>query len=448
MKYAIVGSLTALLAGAGLALAQPPAESLPAPRNYGGGGSEVPADQATPGVSLLPGPGMHGPEVGDGAAPGLIPAVAIDGVPYHCWVEGDYLHWWLKENRFPALLTTSPTTSLGILGQPGTTILVGNNDLDRTDRNGAQLTLGGWITDYHGFGLEGSFFYLEGISRSFSVPGTAAAGTVVSRPFFNLLTGQEAAVPVSVPTILSTTTGTSAGTTAGINCDNGRFQGAEVHFLANICYDADCRLDFLIGYRYLSLNDHFAMQQTTLVSPTPLGSIVGVTSSANTVTDRFDSSNHFNGGQIGLRGEWRYDRWSLRGTARVSFGANDVGSSAFGQTVAFAAGAAPITIPAGFLVTNANSGAFHNENFSIVPEVGATLGFQVCDWMKLTAGYSFLYWSNVVRTGDQVPHAINPLAVPSLSGLVQSSAAGQPLANIRCTDFWAQGISAGLELRF
>ena len=35
MKHAIVGSLTALLAGAGLALAQQPDETLPPPRSAG-----------------------------------------------------------------------------------------------------------------------------------------------------------------------------------------------------------------------------------------------------------------------------------------------------------------------------------------------------------------------------------------------------------------------------
>jgi hypothetical protein len=442
MKYAIVGSLTALLAGAGLALAEPPAETLPAPRPSATGTREVPADQATPG-GLFGGPGAPGADVIDGANPNFIPPVAIDGTPCRFWARGEYLLWWLSQDHLPSVLTAGNLTGGGVLGQPGTTVLVGGNSLDRDQRSGGQFTLGGWITDYHGFGLEGSFFILEGISRTFSTSGTGAVGTeVISRPFFNLLTGREDAFPVVVP---GTSSGTATATSAGVHCDEGRFMGAELHFIGNICCDADCRFDFLIGYRYLSLNDHFAMEQDTLVSPSIFN---GFTSSALTILDRFDSSTRFNGGQIGLRGEWRCDRWSVQGTAKVSFGASDESVSIAGETASFASNRPPIVLPGGFLATMANSGSFTNEEFAIVPELNLTVGYLVCDWLKLTLGYNALYWSNVARAGAQIPNAINTLNVPAISGILNSSVTTPPLATIHCNDFWAHGLTAGIELRF
>jgi hypothetical protein len=462
MKHAIVGSLTALLAGAGLALAQPPAESLPTPRTYSAGsGREVAPDQATPILTYGPGPsGAPGPGPGEPPGPSLIPAVAIDGIPYRFWIEGDYHGWWVKENRFPSLLV-----SVNSSGQQS--LLAGSDTLDSSFRNGGGMTLGGWITDYHGFGLEGSWFVMEGRSKEFSITGTGAANAAaIGRPFFNVLTGAEELFLVSQPPFTSfsfqtqpidiirtttTTSGTAAATTEGIQCDNGRFFGADLHFIGNICCDATCRLDFLIGYRFLELDDRFAMEQDTLSSATSTSLRFGTqtnTSTVSSISDRVNTGNHFNGGQIGLRGEWHGDRWFIKGTAAVSFGATDEGADLFGQTTFISTTAAPITVPGGFLVTPSRIGSFSTEQFAVVPEAHLTIGYAVCDWFKLTFGYTFLYWSSVVRAGDQISHAVNPAEVPAIAGINNSGAIVQPLTQLKCNDFWAHGFNAGIELRF
>src|SRR5262249_4835358 len=154
-----------------------------------------------PGAGFLPGPGpgAPGPD-GNGPTPGFVPAVAIDGVPYHYWFEADYLLWFLSKDHLPPLLTAGTLQSGGILGQPGTTVLVGGDSLDHDQRSGARFTIGGWVTDYHGFGLEISYFILEGTSKSFSTSGTGAAGTpVIGRPFFNILSGREDVFAVAIP---------------------------------------------------------------------------------------------------------------------------------------------------------------------------------------------------------------------------------------------------------
>jgi hypothetical protein len=52
--------------------------------------------------------------------------------------------------------------------------------------------------------------------------------------------------------------------------------------------------------------------------------------------------------------------------------------------------------------------------------------------VTLFAAYDFLYLSEVVRPGDQIDHNL----VPS------------PLPIFNRTDFWAQGVSFGLEVKF
>ena len=56
---------------------------------------------------------------------------------------------------------------------------------------GTRCLAGGWITDYQGWGLEGSFFVMESATKDFSVASSGAAGTpAIGRPFTDVVSGQ------------------------------------------------------------------------------------------------------------------------------------------------------------------------------------------------------------------------------------------------------------------
>src|SRR5262245_15294553 len=184
MKHAFVGSLTALLAGAGLALAQSGTEYLPQPRSVSSPNREAAPDQAGGLVPAVPPAGdpatMYGPP------PSIVaPVCGTQDYPFRYWIEGDYHLWSLKQNHFPPLLATCPP---GGLGAACTQVLAGGSDLDRATRNGGGLTLGGWFTEYQGFGIELGFFVMEASSKSFDVAAPSGAGApIIVRPFFNVL---------------------------------------------------------------------------------------------------------------------------------------------------------------------------------------------------------------------------------------------------------------------
>ncbi len=442
MKHAIVGSLTALLAGAGLALAQQPDEALPRPRTLSAATNEVPADQAAASAVPIP-PGGPGDPGGYGPPPAMLaPVCPGPGTPFRLWADGDYHLWWLKKNNFPTLLESLPAG-----GAPQ--VLVGGDSLDRALRNGGGADLGAWFTDYQGFGIEGGFFVMESANKEFNFSGTGAAGSpIIVRPFFDVLSGQQAVLPIAAPGLFS---GSATGATSSVQCDSGRFAGANIDFIGNIGCGPTGRFDFLIGYRYLTLDDRFGMESTTAATDGLL--LAQGTAALASITDRIDTSSRFNGFDVGLRGEWHWDRLLVRATAKVAFGASDENATLTGQTsllspptVAFPAGI-PTVAPGGFLVRPSNSGTTSTEQFAVVPELGLTLGYQVFDWMRFTVGYSFLYWSNVARSGDQVNLSINRLEVPALTAPTGFTPL-QPLATIHCTDFWAQGLNVGLEFRF
>ena len=68
----------------------------------------------------------------------------------------------------------------------------------------------------------------------------------------------------------------------------------------------------------------------------------------------------------------------------------------------------------------------------MVPELNLNVGYQVTDHLRAYIGYTFLYWSDVVRAGEQVPRAINPVQLLSGPNLAPQA----PLFAFKATDFW------------
>src|SRR5262249_15573982 len=98
----------------------------------------------------------------------------------------------------------------------------------------------------------------------------------------------------------------------------------------------------------------------------------------------------------------------------------------------------------GLLAQPTNSGRFSRDVFSVVPEFGINVGYQLTDYCTAYVGYNFIYWTNVVRPGDQIDFSVNP---SQLSGnpLIGTS---RPTLVARNSDFWVQGVNVGLAFRY
>ena len=98
----------------------------------------------------------------------------------------------------------------------------------------------------------------------------------------------------------------------------------------------------------------------------------------------------------------------------------------------------------GLLAEPSNSGRHDGGGFSVVPEVCVGVGYRFNDHLTATVGYTFLYWSQVARPGDQIDRGLNiqPLNFPGQIG------PPRPAFALHETDFWAQGIDVGLEFRY
>ena len=67
------------------------------------------------------------------------------------WGSAEYLLGWTRGQLLPPLVTTSPAGTpvgtVGVLGQPTTTILYGNTHVNTEGRDGGRFELGYWLND-------------------------------------------------------------------------------------------------------------------------------------------------------------------------------------------------------------------------------------------------------------------------------------------------------------
>jgi len=207
------------------------------------------------------------------------------------------------------------------------------------------------------------------------------------------------------------------------------------------------RIDFIFGLRYTNLDESLIITEDlqTIESPTPSPP------PPNTdiyLQDRFFTENQFFGGEIGFLWEWEYRRWSLEFLSKLAIGNNQQKVHISGMTVTETHLApASIKTNSGLLAQPSNVGDYSRNEFSVIPEIGATVGFQLTPRLRLTGGYTLVYWGNVVRPGDQIDLYVNPDYLEStLTG--NEGPPFSPAFAFNDTDLWAQGINVGGELRW
>jgi hypothetical protein len=333
----------------------------------------------------------------------------------------------------------------GALGAAGTAGLFGGNSLDHDPFSGGRFTAGYWLNCPQTVGVEASYFFLGQRSSDFRAVSSGAPGSaVIARPFFDVSSGLPNSELIAFPGL--------AGGTVQVHSTT-RLQGAEANLLYNLCCSCDSccdccgpargyRLDLLGGFRYLDLREGLGVVENTQVLP---GAPV-FSGDALNAFDQFDTRNQFYGGQLGVRAEVRQNHLFANVTGQVALGDTHQTVDINGATTITPPGGLAAIRPGGLLALPGNSGHFSRDDFSVVPEVGVNVGYQFTNNLRVFVGYNFLYWSNVVRPGDVIDLRMNSTLVPT-SLAPPSGPAASPFA-FRSSDFWAQGISFGAELRF
>jgi hypothetical protein len=354
----------------------------------------------------------------------------VDDPPAGDWRlygETDYLMWWLREGRTPPLVTTGPAGSQGVLGQPGTSVLYGDDRLQtrHDDRFfGGRFRVGGWLDEEQRFALEAGGIFLERDSTSFKAVSNGSE--VLARPYFNAQTGQESSLVFAGPSMQGLLSGAFNG------YSRIEFFSEEGNLVVRMADGLPIRLQGIFGGRFLQMRDRIDLTAVSRILPTQ--------STLESLVDHFRTHDAFYGGQLGFQAGYDRGRWSITTRGLVALGADDQQIRAFGDHL-YQTPLVRTDSPGGFSVLPSNTGTFHQTAFDAVYEIGVNIHYRLTRHCQLGAGYTFLGWNNPIRAGDQVDTVVNP---SQLNGGALVGPA-RPSIPFKEDFFWAQGVNVSLE---
>lgn len=399
----------------------------------------LPTLSTPPQSPLLPGPPAAPVESFCDCAPatGCCPRI---------WGSVDYLLWWVKDAPSNFALVTTGNPNLpgpvppgalsplppGAIGRPDTQVLFGGSNFNYGAFSGARVTLGGWLDQDGAIGLEVSGFLLEQRAINFGAAGNGSGNPPLYLPGFQVLQNREGSYTIAEPR-------PTFGVTGNVNYTSTlRFWGTEANGALKLWQGSNGSLVFLGGFKNLNLDESISMSGDLNAFAFDNTDQVGM---------GFSTRNNFYGGQIGLRGNWNQSKLSVDLTTMIALGVTHQSIGINGYDIQAGPGAvSPGYNPGFWYAAPTMLGTESRNEFSAVPTVQLKVGYNILPNLRATIGYDFIYWTDVVRPGDQINRNINSSQFAPLGNGPPIGPISQRLFN--SSDFYSNGLSFGLELKF
>lgn len=358
-----------------------------------------------------------------------------EGPPdYRSYIQAEYLLWWMRPGTIPVLASTSTNGGFGFTGDPGSQAIIGPGNFGSNFYDGMRLRAGTWFHD-GGHGLDASFFFLG--RRPDGVAVGSNTTPIITRPFFapnpgvNGEFGEQVAFPGQSTGFLEVNT-------------SSFLWGADINLLNCISRTCDSRSAWFLGFRHLNLDEGLSITEALTagpMAPKPAGTTI-------IVGDSFSTRNRFYGPQFGWAVGRTSGRFDIDGRFSLALGATrqEIDINGF-QAVTPPGGGTPMNFRGGLLAAGPNLGTFTRDRFSVVPEFTLNLGYMVTPRLRTYIGYNLIYWSDVVRPGEQIDRTVDLSFVPNAPA-VPFSGQARPRPLFESSDLWIQGINFGMELRW
>jgi hypothetical protein len=362
------------------------------------------------------------------------------------WVSADYLLWFTRSQMTPPLVTTSPLgTPQGIGGIPGlpTTTTVFDH-INNNPYSGARFQAGFWFPRCNDWGVDASYFFLSPRSE------TRTFGTANGVEVFRPVTDVSVNPPVPAPEVVSF--GLVNGAVAVH--DYSQLWSFDVNLRKRLFCGCNYWLDVFGGYRHFNLTEGIDITENLMlpadIDPVTKRFVNNGLFQNIVVFDSFRTVNNFDGGQLGVQGQWNFlGRFFVNGTFKMAMGNVHQTLDISGATTVNSQDPRAMngTAPGGVLaLPGANIGHYSANHFAVLPEVGVKLGVDLTQHLRAYVGYDFVYLSSVIRPGDLINTNVNTTRVPFANVLgVTPTGPFQPSVLFRTTDYWAQGVNFGLQ---
>jgi hypothetical protein len=333
------------------------------------------------------------------------------------WVELEFLLWWREGRCFPPLVTTD---NPGIL--PAATVLFGGDQLAEQARPGGRLEAGWWMDNCQCLGVGGHYVAIGESSNRYAISSDQLS--FIARPFFDAdpaVNAPDAQVIANLPD----QTGALRLVT------DSEFIAADAFVRCLIARRGFSRVDFLFGYQFGRINEGLVIE-TTSTNPA-----IGTLDVRDTILTR----NEFHGGHFGLQGEFRRGCWGLEMLAKFAFGN-------VRQEALLSGATSNSTQNSGLLVQEeTNAGLHRRDDFSYMHDTGAKVFYYPTESVKVSLGYSLMFFSDVLRPGNQIDTAVDSRLFPTPPPPAPAGAV-RPAFEFDPTHFYLHGLNLGLECRF
>ena len=293
------------------------------------------------------------------------------------------------------------------------------------------MMLGGWLTGDQGFGVEAGGFWFAKTSHSFRVASDGNGNPPIYLSGYNVQTASESSAIIADPVAQF------AGDVSIVN--KMQMWGTEASALVNL-YRADTiEWTFLSGLRFIELRESFDLNANSYDLQL---------SSSTALHDRFATTNHFYGLQLGSRIRWQPSRFSFEMTPKLAIGATQQVLKVEGQSSSSGADAAnPGSFVGGFFTAPSNIGRRSTVDFGIVPALELKLGCQLTQNVNFSFGYDILYINSVLRPGNQIDRNLN-LSQNPLWNATPGVGPNAPSPGLNSSSFFVNGLNLRLEFRF
>jgi hypothetical protein len=364
---------------------------------------------------------------------------------YKYWLDVDYARMWISDVALPPLITSSasgvPLGFAGVLGQSTTATRVGGYSLSPNPSSGLFFSAGSWVNSLEDRGLEINGLFWFGSTRSFTAFADGSPNSItLARPVIDAGTGRPAAFYTGFAGILAGASSASVGTD---------LWGVDANCLGRCSISEAISLTLLGGLRTLSFDQAVVTQDTSIplgATTIPVANAV-VVSNPNLarITDSFDATNRFFGGQVGFRTNIDTGRLGLGFGFKIALGSTFQTLDINGRSEAVTPGGQVFaSVPGGLLANSANIGRYEHNAFSVVPNIDLRVSYRLCDNLHAFFSYDYLLWNHVLTPAPQISRTVNGGNVPT-SGVFNAGAGAIGSSTLTQTNFAVNSLLFGLR---